>query len=496
MDKEPLHTLIHTLNKSEKRYFKLYCSIQQKEEGEEMNYLKLFEFLEEQEEYNEDAVIKKFEGEAFLNQLHVTKNYLYNLILKSLRGFFHEALPELVFSNQMQNIEILYSKGLFKQCLKQLNKVEKMAEEAEDHIRLMQVYRWRLHLMQRHDEDKTFEKITAYWGQLNNEAERYKDFITIRKHAIEIFHLISQHGVQRNASVEKKIDTIIKSLKTSGVSQKKNLSERAKYNLLNIDLAYYAFKGDGKNEINTLKKTVQNQLDNHAAILNKPQMFSSCLANLAIGYTKYGHYQKAMEVYHRIKNIYSEFKIKKTIQAETIIFSDAANTLLELVNKRGHKQEDSKLIEAIKDDLSKYKAASVYLEYLRLYFNLANYCFIEREYKLSNKFIQHFMNEWKEDSRNDLFIASSFIQLCIFYENKELDQISYALPRIKRKLLKLNSLNEVEKQVLTFFDRIINESSEKKTKEYFLKLSSFLKKNSNGQVIWLESFDLAKWLSR
>ena len=241
---------------------------------------------------------------------------------------------------------------------------------------------------------------------------------------------------------------------------------------------------------------MHNQLENPTAIINKPQIFSSCLANLAIGYTKYEQYQRSMEVYHRIKNLYTEFKIKRTIQAETIIYSDAANTLLELVNKRGHKQEERKWIDEIKDNLNKFKVSAVYLEFLRLYFNLAHYYFIEKEYKLSNKYIQLFMNEWKENSRNDLFIALSFMQLCIFYGNKELDQISYALPRIKRKLTKLESLNESEKQVITFFDRIINESSEKMTKEHFQKLTLFLKRNSGGHVIWLESFGLVNWLNK
>ncbi|HEY6162676.1 MAG TPA: hypothetical protein VI112_15715 [Bacteroidia bacterium] len=493
MEKEPLFTLIRSLNKSEKRYFKLYCSIQQKE-GEEMNYLRLFEAMEDMEGYDEAFILGKFKGEAFLQQLHVTKNYLYNLILRALRGFYHEALPELTFSNLLQNIEILYSKGLFSECLRQMNKLEKLASEAEDHIRLMQVYRLRLHLLQRHDTDKSYEKIREYWGKLHDETERYFNFIKIRKHTIAIYHLIGQVGIERNPRYGKQIEEIMKSLKNSGINEK-NLSERSKQNLLSIDLAYYAFKGDEKNEIKTLQRSVQTYLDRPNVILNKPTMFISVLSNLAIGYTKYGHYARAMECYERIKGLLNEFRIKRTLQLETVQFTDSSNILLEVLNKRMEDEDEyKKEVEEIIQGIGKYKASSVRIEYLKLYFNAGYYFFLRSDFKNANRYINAFLDEWKEGARNDLYTAIAFMQLALFYSNGELELISYALPRIKRKLSKLGHFGETERSVLTFFDRIIDENSDKKRTILSDKLISALSPKRAGLVSWLQHFDLPGWV--
>ena len=496
--KEPLFILIKSLSRSEKRYFKLYCSIQHKEGAdEEMNYLKLFEFLDGSEEYNEKKLLDHFSGERFIQQLHVAKNYLYHLILRSLRGFFHEALPELEFSNQLQNVEILYNKGLFKQCLKQLAKVEKLAEETEDHIRLMQVYRMRLHLMQRHDTDKSPEKIRKNWELLHRESERYLNFITIRKYAIEIYNLIGQGGIERSKTNQHLVDRIMKRLKDEKLNEK-NISYRAKQNLLNIDLAYYAFKGDEKREIATLERSRKHHEARPATIVSKPGMYATCLSNLAIGYSKYGYYEKALGCYYAIRNMVRTYKIKKTRQLETVLFNDAANTLLELLNKQrlvsieGTENELAGIVsEAVRN-----KEFSVYIEHQRLNFNLANYHFIHREFKTANKFINLFLDNWKEGQRDDLFAACSFMQLAIFYLNKETELISYALPRLRRKLQKLEALHDTEKNVLEFFKKIIDEDNEKKIHGLFDKIIRKVQNEKKGRSSWMENFDFSWWLKK
>ena len=76
--KDKLFSLVKSLSKSEKRHFKLFAARQ----NGGRNYLKLFNAVEEQECYSEQLIKSKFAGENFTNQLHVTKNYLYKLILK------------------------------------------------------------------------------------------------------------------------------------------------------------------------------------------------------------------------------------------------------------------------------------------------------------------------------------------------------------------------------------------------------------------------------
>lgn len=83
MKKNDLHDLVHSLSKSEKRYFKL----QSQAHGGDGNYLRMFEILEKKTLFDERTLQNAFPEQVSAKQLHVTKNYLREKILESLRSF-------------------------------------------------------------------------------------------------------------------------------------------------------------------------------------------------------------------------------------------------------------------------------------------------------------------------------------------------------------------------------------------------------------------------
>ena len=68
-----LFSLIKSLTKSEKRFFKLNSSLQ----SGDKNYLKLFDYIEKQNSYNEEKLKNNFKGEKFILHLPSEKNHLY-----------------------------------------------------------------------------------------------------------------------------------------------------------------------------------------------------------------------------------------------------------------------------------------------------------------------------------------------------------------------------------------------------------------------------------
>ena len=79
---DSLFRLIRSLSKSEKRFFKIYS--ERHVIGDQNNYVALFDTIDRQKSYNEEAIIKKFADRKFARRLPVAKNYLYELILKSM----------------------------------------------------------------------------------------------------------------------------------------------------------------------------------------------------------------------------------------------------------------------------------------------------------------------------------------------------------------------------------------------------------------------------
>ena len=149
-----LFNLINSLSKSEKRFFKLSSSLQTGEK----NYLKLFNVIEKQSSYNEEAIKKTFAKEKFIQHLPSEKNHLYKLILKSLRGFHADNSISSILKQEIKNVEILYRKALYKECVKFIKRAKKIANDHEKFYYLFELISWEKLLIEEAFEQGEFNK--------------------------------------------------------------------------------------------------------------------------------------------------------------------------------------------------------------------------------------------------------------------------------------------------------------------------------------------------
>lgn len=121
--KDNLFSLIKSLNKSEKRQFKLYVG--RLDVNTDSKFLNLFTVLEKAKTYNEKEIVKS--GVVKKQQLANVKAHLYKQILISLRlNPSHQNVRSQI-REQLDFASILYHKGLYKQSLKILDKAKEMA---------------------------------------------------------------------------------------------------------------------------------------------------------------------------------------------------------------------------------------------------------------------------------------------------------------------------------------------------------------------------------
>ena len=136
---DPLFSLIKSLSQSEKRYFRL----QNQDSHSPQNYWQLFEAMDQMTSYDEKAIKKQFADQTFVRQLHVTKNYLRKLILRSLRNFYHQESSEMKLHGYLQDIEILFKKDLYELCLKSIRSAEKLARQYDNQLILLEILAWK-----------------------------------------------------------------------------------------------------------------------------------------------------------------------------------------------------------------------------------------------------------------------------------------------------------------------------------------------------------------
>src|SRR3978361_704030 len=99
-----LFQLIHSLEKSEKRNFKLY--IKRSSAKEDLKIIQLFDAIDKLNEYDEKLLLKKL-------PLSNLKTHLYKQVLASLRLLKTAENIDLQLHEQLDYARILYNKGLY-----------------------------------------------------------------------------------------------------------------------------------------------------------------------------------------------------------------------------------------------------------------------------------------------------------------------------------------------------------------------------------------------
>src|SRR4030095_2523299 len=133
---DTLFQLIKSLEKSEKRNFKLF--VKRNSSGSDLKFIKVFDALDGMKEYDEAALLKK-NKDIKKQQLSNIKAHLYKQILTSLRIIRDENNIDIQLHEQMDHARILYNKGLYLQSLKLLDKMKEMAQAHHQLTYLQQV---------------------------------------------------------------------------------------------------------------------------------------------------------------------------------------------------------------------------------------------------------------------------------------------------------------------------------------------------------------------
>jgi hypothetical protein len=131
-----LFQLIHSLEKAEKRHFKLY--IKRSSSKEDLKIILLFDAIDKLNEYDEKLLLKKLPSIQKV-QLYNLKAHLYKQILASLRLLKSTDSIDLQLNEQFDYAHILYKKGLFIQSLRILDKAKETARANQKFTFLTQV---------------------------------------------------------------------------------------------------------------------------------------------------------------------------------------------------------------------------------------------------------------------------------------------------------------------------------------------------------------------
>ncbi len=131
--------LISQLSRTEKRYIRMQVSLH----GQDKVYIKLLDAIDADPDIPDDALGKLIgrQGTGKGESLSVYKNYLYHVILRSLRNYHQKSTENQEFLTVLANLEVLFHKGLYRQCRKMIRREKKRCYETEKYYYVLEIIR-------------------------------------------------------------------------------------------------------------------------------------------------------------------------------------------------------------------------------------------------------------------------------------------------------------------------------------------------------------------
>src|SRR5215210_7503171 len=196
---DTLFQLIQSLEKAEKRNFKLY--IKRSSANEDLKIIELFDALDKLDEYDETMLLKKLPS-IKKPQLSNIKVHLYKQLLASLRLLKSTESIDLQLNEQLDYARILYNKGLYLQSLKILEKVKELALAYNQDSFLIQVISLEKKIETLHITRSMQDRADRLTHEANEVNDRRRMITRLSNLALQLYSWYIKNGHARNEKDE------------------------------------------------------------------------------------------------------------------------------------------------------------------------------------------------------------------------------------------------------------------------------------------------------
>src|SRR5487761_2120015 len=196
--------LIHSLQKSEKRNFKLY--VQRNSSSPDLKIVQFFDALDKMKEYDEKELLNKTVN-LKREQLSNMKAHLYRQILASLRLLESNENIDIKLHEQLDYARILYNKGLYLQSLKILDRVKENAKAHNQVSFLIEVLFLEKKIETLHITRSMQDRADALTSESNDINVQLVRVTQLSNLALQLYSWYIKNGHARNNEDEKVVES-------------------------------------------------------------------------------------------------------------------------------------------------------------------------------------------------------------------------------------------------------------------------------------------------
>lgn len=484
-----LFLLVKTLEKAEKRHFKLF--IKRSSSKTDLKIIQLFDALDKMSEYEEALILKKVPAIKKI-QLANLKSHLYQQLLTSLRLVKTPGSLDLHLNEQYDFAHILYKKGLYNQSLKMLERVKALAARHQKFNFLIRVLAM----------EKRIESLHITRSVKNRSEILSRQAIEISGHISSVAHLSNlsvimydrfiKYGHARNEKEEESIRAFLQqnlaraSLPANSFYEKMYLYQgMCWYAYICQDfLLYYRYAQKWVDLFNADSEMIRVETGHYIKGMHQLLNAHFDLRNDI----KFAKDLKQLELFAQTKRVQQSDSF--SIQCFLYIHQAKINQHF----MQGSFKQGLKLVPEINKRLEQYKRVIDKHRILVLNYKIALLYFGSGGYSIAIDYLNNIINQPVE-LRSDLHCYARLLHLLAHFEMGNEELIAYQAKSVYRFMARMENLTVIEEEIFRFLRR----SANMPVSELPAALEAFLNKikhleTNRFQTRALAYLDVISWL--
>ncbi|MDP9230838.1 MAG: hypothetical protein M3O67_09240 [Bacteroidota bacterium] len=483
--------LIKSLEKSEKRNFKLY--VRRNSSSDDLKITRLFDAMDKIEEYDEELLLRKNKS-IKKQQLSNMKAHLYKQLLSSLRLISNEENIDIQLHEQMAHARILYNKGLYLQSLKMLDRMKELARVHNQVTYLQQVLFFEKKIealyITRSMQDRADQLIT----ESNEVNDRLSSISRLSNLSLQLYSWYIKHGHARNEKETVELNVLFQQQLAIEPEQAKGFYEKL---YLYQSYCWYAFiRQDFLQYYRYTQKWVDLFTEQPFMIGIETSHYIKGMHNLLNAHFDEQNHKKFLEVLEEFETFASSgiAEQNENNRIQTFVYLHLAR-----INKHFMEGTFTGGLQLVPDIEKKIKDYELFLDRHRVlvfYYKIASLYFGAGDAAGAVDYLNKIIN-WKVDLRTDLQCYARLLHLICHYELGNYDLMEYLIKSVYRFMAKMENLGMVEEEIFGFLKRSFYLSPSKLQPE-FEKLLAKLKEQQDNRfetrafsyldiISWLES---------
>ncbi|MGB0840048.1 MAG: hypothetical protein ACPGXL_07910 [Chitinophagales bacterium] len=475
MASNDLFQLIQSLKQSEKRYFKIYSS--KHEKGSQSNYVKLFEAIDKQGTYDEAKLLRKFRNESFTKQFSVTKNYLFNFILRSLRAYHSGQTLVVKVREGLNDVRILYSKGLFKIAVKLLKKLKKQASDYELHQAFLEILGLE-NLVYSHilDVNKYENYLKEHYKEVNTTLNILKNEIAFQELTDKAYLLYRRYKTARSDEDLVEYEQILAHPLLEKIENALSVEAKRQYN--HIYGLYYTVSEQFE-EASFYDEQQLLLLDAYPKI-KELDILSYFIAttNLLGTYIEHRKFDRIEHMQIQMRNLFHNSKFQQKLDAaEKVIAKETYyNVEFSYYFETCQFEKSLALVPEIEKIITEHQKVLDTEIIQGMAFDIARLYFYLGDLDTTLNWLNRVEERYKEGQVNDMICFTRLFKLMIYFDlgDNYYTLLYYDIKATRRFLAKYKKLYKTEDVSLHYLYRLVNSRDEVQVKKLWLTFAETL----------------------